>query len=139
MPPIECVEKGCHDRMIKMETRLDHIDNSEGGALGQLHEKMNAIGKGKVSWKLFVAAMTLALGFTSISTAGLYTSRKDLFEKQDKYIQDLNAAQNTRIEEALQRIEKMQAALDLQVISLYEHRIYTGERVKKSENVNEGK
>lgn len=125
MPPIECLEKGCVNRMDGFEKRLDKIDNVEDGALAQLHEKAN----GKVSFSLFVWIIAATFTFTGIATAALYTSRKDLFEGQDKRIDEINAAQDRLVQYMILRLDKQEETLTMLANALAEHRAFTGEQM----------
>ncbi len=135
MPPQECVDKGCDARMTKLEDQLEHIENPESGALGQLHEKLNS----KVSFQVFIWVVAGSFAFTSLAAGALYTSRESMFNKQDKVISDANSAQDKRIEEALNEVRAMRMDLDATrqaaneaKASIDAHRLYT-EGFKKKE------
>lgn len=132
MPPQECIDKGCHDRMVKLEEQMMQLTNPEDGALGQLHEKVNGVEKSNVSFKLFIWAVGAAFTFTGLCTGALYKSRQELFAAQDKRIEEGNTAQNMLIQDAINEVRAMRKDIEDTKIAIEAHRAFT-EGWKKKE------
>jgi hypothetical protein len=121
--PQECIDKGCVERMDKLDENMERLINPEDGVIGKLHDKINS----RIPWT-FASIMLIVFIFV---VGGSYTYTTLAIASAKKDFKESNDIQDKRVDELRDDIKKLRDEVKTQSDSLLAHRMYTGEKIRK--------